>query len=248
MQDENNINESAIIEEDSYVEEPVRKSKKGKVIKIAIIIVVAGLIGFGGYNLFKVLTRDTADYIELGNLNKAWEKAKTDEDRQLVIEAYCKKGKYNTAYKKADDDAKKEIYVESTVARLSLMASETLDDPKDFYLGEAFYLGWYNEDQDEVQNMVVLEVGEKNSVTDLDIKFWLYIGKDDEWKLAARVDEYDGSDAAETCGDIMFSDYATQLDDTAISSINKLFKKGKLGSIDWISVEDLDLETMIMEW
>lgn len=69
----------------------------------------------------------TAGYIEQGDLEKAWSKAKIDDEKQMVIDAYLADGDYDEAYEKALTDAdKQQILVENIATVQSTFSADNL--------------------------------------------------------------------------------------------------------------------------
>ncbi|MBR1899301.1 MAG: zinc-ribbon domain-containing protein [Oscillospiraceae bacterium] len=237
-----------------FNEAQTKKNKKKIIVPVVAAAIVIGLIG-GGIAVVPKLMIDTAGYIEQGDLEKAYSKAKTDEDKQLVADAYMAKGDYGLAYDRApNDESKKMIKYESIAAERSAFSADNLKDPSSFSLREAYYND--HEYDGETTPHLVLYISGANSYGANVSSYWLYTydSDDKEWQYYCSVSDlsdeeyskYDDSDETlEKMLNNIGRDYikearssGTKLSKDSINRINDMFADGTLDKVEAISVNE----------
>ncbi|MBP0982098.1 MAG: zinc-ribbon domain-containing protein [Oscillospiraceae bacterium] len=237
-----------------FNENQTKKNKKKIIVPIVAVAIAIGLIG-GGIAVVPKLMIDTAGYIEQGDLEKAYSKAKTDEDKQLVADAYMAKGDYGLAYDRApNDESKKMIKYESIAAERSAFSADNLKDPSSFSLREAYYNDY--DDEGETTPHLVLYISGANSYGANVSSYWLYTydNDDKEWEYYCSVSDLsdeeisDYDDADEMIEKIVNNsgrDYikearssGTKLSKDSINRINDMFTDGTLDKVEAISVTE----------
>jgi predicted amidophosphoribosyltransferase len=242
---------SAINQFNAGVAQTNAKKKKAPII-VAVAVVIVVLLAIAAVKIAPKIFIDTAGYIEQGDLEKAWSKAKTDADKRMVIDAYLADGDYEEAYAKALTDAdKKQILVENIAAVQSAFSADNLKDPSSFSLRDAYYREDKNDDGDPIKHLV-LYISGANSYGASVSSYWLYTWSNDgkKWEYFCSVSDlsdeeyskYDDEDEMlEKLLNNIGRDYikqamkATKLDKEGVKRINKLFEDDKLDRVKFIS-------------
>lgn len=242
---------SAINQFNAGVAQANAKKKKAPIVA-AVAVVIVVLLAIAAVKIAPKIFIDTAGYIEQGDLEKAWSKAKTDEDKQMVIDAYLADGDYEEAYEKALTDAdKKQILVENIAAVQSAFSADNLKDPSSFSLRDAYYREDKNSDGDPIKHLV-LYISGANSYGASVSSYWLYTWdtEDKAWEYFCSVSDlsdeeyskYDDEDEMiEKLVNNIGRDYikqamkATKLDKEAVKRINTMFENDKLDRVKFIS-------------
>lgn len=123
-----------------------KKKKMPIILAVAVVIVV--LLAVAGAKILPKIFIDSKGYLEQGNYEKAYEKAKTDYDRFLVK-------------------------FENIVAVQSAFTADNLKNPSSFFLRDAYYQEVQNEDG--IRNVqIVLYISASNSYGATISNYWLY--------------------------------------------------------------------------
>lgn len=237
-----------------FNENQTKKNKKKIIVPIVVAAIVIGLI-VGGIVIVPKLMIDTAGYIEQGDLEKAYSKAKTDEEKQLVADAYMAKGDYGLAYDRAPtDESKKMIKYESIAAERSSYSAENLKDPSSFSLREAYYND--HEHEGKTTPILVLYISGANSYGANVSSYWLYTYDSDDkaWEYFCSVSDlsneeyskYDDDDEklekiVNNLGRVYIKEAmssGTKLSKDSVKRINDMFADGTLDKVEAISVTE----------
>lgn len=237
-----------------FNEKQKKKNKKKIIIPIVAITIVIGLI-VAGVIIIPKLMMDTEGYIKKGDLEKAYSKAKTDEDKQLVADAYMAKGDYRLAYDKApNDESKKMVKYESMAAERSAYSADNLKDPSSFSLRDAYYDDYVYEG--ETTPHIVLYISGANSYGANVSSYWVYTWSDkkNKWTYYCSVsdltdEEYSKYDDADEMVDKALNNVGrkyirnamslgTKLSKDSVNRINDMFKDGKLDKVEAIGVKE----------
>lgn len=95
----------------SGVDDRNKKKRKAPIIIGAAAAVIV-LLAVAGIKFVPGMLLDSAGYLEKGNYEKAWEKAKTDEEKQNVINAYLAAGDYEKAWEKSESEDQKQSVID----------------------------------------------------------------------------------------------------------------------------------------
>lgn len=239
---------SAINQFNANVNQQNAKKKKAPIV-IAVAVVIVVLVAIAGVKLAPKIFIDTAGYIEKGDLEKAWSKAKTDDEKQMVIDAYLEDGDYETAYEYAlTDEDKKAILTENLAAVQSAFSADNLKDPSSFLLRDAYYY-----EGDSIY--LTLYISGANSYGASVSSYWLYEWDTDEneWSFWCSVSdlsdeeysEYDDSDdMIEKLVNNMGRGYiktcmsdGIKLSKDAVKRINTMFENDKLDRVEQLDVD-----------
>jgi RNA polymerase subunit RPABC4/transcription elongation factor Spt4 len=174
----------AISQFNAGVEKEKSKKKKTPIILgVLVIILVLGAIAFK--KIAPKIFIDTAGYIEQGDYEKAYAKAKTDEDKQLVVDAYLSDGKYKEAYDIAlSDQDKLQIQIENAAAVYGQYSADNLKDPSSFVLRDAYYYEGEKGEDGKISKRLVLQISGNNSYGASVSNYWLYTWEYDKNKFS----------------------------------------------------------------
>ncbi len=219
---------SAIDQFNAGVSQANAKKKKAPIVAaVAIIIVI--LLAVVGAKVAPKIFIDCEGYLEQGNYEKAYEKAKTDEDK----------------YK---------VRAENAVAVQSAFSADNLKDPASFSLRDAYYEEDKNDDGETTKGMV-LYISGANSYGASVSSYWYYTwdGEDKEWEYFCSVsdlsdEEYskydDDDDKVEKllnnigrAGIKVVMKDGIKLDKAAVKRINAMFEEDTLDDVDLLDVE-----------
>ena len=232
-----------------FNETQAKKNKKKILVPIIAIVVVLALIG-GGIAIVPKLLIDTEGYIEKGDYEKAYAKAKTDEEKQMVADAYMAKGDYRLAYDRApNDSSKKMVMLESIAAERSAYSANNLKDPSSFKLRDIYYHETkYDSGKDA--NFLVLYIQGANSYGANISSYWLYDWDDEKNQFTyfcsvsdlskedySKYDDWEESlqKAIDNSGRTYISNAMSNgihFSKDAVQRINNLFEEEKLEDVD----------------
>lgn len=218
--------------------------------KVLIGVIAAIVVIIGGVNIVPKLLIDTAGYIEQGKYEKAYSKAKTKEEQQMVTDAYMSIGDYTRAHQTAPDDKSQQmVKIENLAAYYSAYSANNLKDPSSFELRDAYYNMTTNDDGNSVGRLVLYLSG-ANSYGAKVSNYWLYTSSDDEWEYFCSVSDledeeyskYDDEDEAfeklvNNVGRSIISTTlkeGTKLNKDGVKRINQLFEDDKLDDVSLI--------------
>lgn len=245
---------SAINQFNASVDKANAKKKKTPII-LGVAIVIIVLLAIAGTKLAPKIFIDTAGYIEQGDLEKAWSKAKSDSDKQLVIDAYLADGDYEEAYAKALSDAdKKNIKAENMAAVQSAFSADNLKDPSSFSLRDAYYNEDKNDDGKPTAQLV-LYISGANSYGASVSSYWLYTWSADKkkWEYFCSVSDlsdeeyskYDDEDEKleKLVNNLGRSSIQNTMKDglklskDSVKRINTMFEDDKLDRVEMLDME-----------
>ena len=241
--------------------ENVKKKKTPIIVSAAVVI--AMLVIIAGVKLVPKIFIDTAEYIEQGDLEKAWKKAKDDEDKQLVIDAYLSDGNYEEAYVKALSVSDKlQIKTENIAAVQGAFSAENLKNPSSFLLRDAYYREGTS-DEGEINRQLVLYITGTNSYGGIVSSYWLYLwnNENEAWEFFTSVfdlsdEEYSEYDDDDEKIDILLENIAresirramregTQLNKEGVKRINQMFEDDKLDQVEMLDLDQMEYESSI---
>lgn len=241
---------SAINQFNAGIEKQNQKKKKTPiVIVILVAIIVLGAIAFK--KIAPKIFIDTAGYIEKGDYEKAYEKAKTDEDKQMVVDAYLNDGEYKEAYDIAlSDQDKLQIQIENAAAVYGQYSADNLKDPSSFVLRDAYYYEGEKDEDGKISKRLVLQISGNNSYGASVSSYWLYTWSYDKNQFSyfcsvsdlsdEDYSKYDDEDEtieklANNIGrsfiKTTLSD-GTKLNKDSVKRINKMFEDDKLDRVE----------------
>lgn len=237
-----------------YNENQTKSKKKKIIVPIVAVTIAISLIVLGIIVIPKLMI-DTAGYIEKGDLEKAYSKAKTDEDKQLVADAYMAKGDYSLAYDKAPTDvSKKMVKYESIAAERSAYSADNLKDPSSFSLRDAYYDDYVYEGKTTPH--IVLYISGTNSYGANVSSYWVYTWSDskNQWSFYCSVsdlsdEKYSKYDDTDEMVDKALNNVGrkyvrsamgsgTKLSKDSVKRINDMFANGTLDEVEAISVKE----------
>ncbi len=191
-------------------------SEKKKKTLIAVIVAAAVVVAIAaGLIILPKIMIDSAGYIERGDLDKAWSKAKnagekqnvidaalakgdypwvyqraeTSEEKQMAIDAALAKGDYLWAYESAEtEDERFLIKIENITAVQSAFSAENLKDPSSFSLRDAYY-SEENAPTAGFSAQITLYISGANSYGAKVSNYWLYTWdeEDKSWTFWTSV-------------------------------------------------------------
>lgn len=229
-----------------------KKKKTPIVIGVAVVIVI--LLAIAGAKIAPKIFIDSAGYLEQGNLEKAWEKAKTDEEKQNVINAYLEDGDYEEAFAKVTTDEEKlQIKAENAAAVQSAYSADNLKDPSSFSLRDCYYIESTDDDGDP-NAQLVLYISGANSYGASVSSYWLYTWHNDDqkWGYFCSVsdlsdEEYKSYDDADDKLEKLFNNLGRlsirntmsdgiKLSKDAVKRINTMFENDTLDRIELLDM------------
>ena len=172
----------------------------------------------------------------------------------ISMEGYLEQGNYEKAYKKAKtDDDKKAVKVENLAAVQSAYSADNLKDPSSFSLRDVYYNDY--EYEGETTPHLVLYISGANSYGASVSSYWIYTYSKDEnkWKYYSSVSDlseeeyskYDDDDeliekvlnntARDYIKEAMKDGY--KLDKDGVKRINKMFEDDTLDDVELLDVE-----------
>lgn len=225
---ESNVS-TAINQFNAGVEEANAKKKKAPLIT-AVSIVVLVLLVIVGIILAPKIFMGAEGYMEQGNYEKAYQKAKKDDDKLAV-------------------------QVENLVAVQSAFAADNLKDPSSFSLRDAYYLESTDSDGKSEKNLV-LYISGANSYGASVSSYWLFIwdADDREWEYYTSVSDlskedyesWDDSDemiekllnnmARDDIKEAMNSGFKLKKD--SVKRINRMFEEDVLDEVELIETNE----------
>lgn len=203
------------------------KKKKTPVI-IGIVIAIIAVVAIIGVKLFPKIFIDAEGYMAQGNYEKAYEKAKSDEEKEEVI-------------------------AENAAAVQSAYSADNLKDPSSFSLRDAYFYEGINDDNEKCYYLT-LYISGANSYGASVSSYWLYIWDtdDEEWNYWCSVsdlsnEEYskydDDDDKVEKFIDNTGRTYikkcmsgGTELSKDAVQRINTMFEEDTLADVELLDV------------
>lgn len=216
---------------DQFNNEVTKENAKKK--KVPIIIGVVLVILVLGALAFKVVAPkifiNMKGYMERGNYVKAYEKAKTDDD-------------------------KLQVRAENAVAVQCAYSADNLKDPSSFSLRDAYYKEGTNNDGETIKSMV-LYISGANSYGASVSSYWYYTwsNKNNKWEYFCSVsdlsdEEYSEYDDEDEKLEKLLNNIARagikevikdgiKLDKSAVKRINKMFEDDTLDDVDLLDVE-----------
>lgn len=155
---------SAISQFNAGVAKQNEKKKKMPII-LAVVAVIVVLVAIAGAKIAPKIFVDSAGYLAQGNYEKAYEKAKTDEERL-------------------------EVKFENIAAVQSAFSADNLKDPSSFSLRDAYYNESTNDDGTP-NGQLVLYISGANSYGASVSSYWLYTwdNDDEEWDYFTSVSD-----------------------------------------------------------
>ena len=173
----------------------------------------------------------------------------------INMEGYMEQGNYEKAYEKAkSDDDKLKVKAENAVAVQSAYSADNLKDPSSFSLRDAYYSESTNDDG-MLSKQMVLYISGANSYGASVSSYWLYTWSNDEndWEYFCTVSDlseeeyskYDDEDEqiekiVNNLGRISIKNCmkdGLKLDKDSIKRINKMFEDDTLYDVDLLDVE-----------
>lgn len=212
----NNIKNS-IISVKSKVKEKFVSNKK-KVIVVSIVLVIVLVLGFVGFKMIPKLFISSTEYLENGDYQNAYKKAKNDSEKEAVL-------------------------FENLLATISYEVADGLKDPSSFNLSHVYY----DKGKDEIVLEVVAKNSYGGNVTnyydyeydDDDNKYSLYC-----YLSSLEEESYKSYDTSSEKIEKAFKNIVRgrvssmmkskdkKVDDKMVDRINKLFKEKKLRDIE----------------
>jgi ribosomal protein L40E len=173
----------------------------------------------------------------------------------IDMEGYMEQGKYEKAYEKAkSDDNKLKVKAENAVAVQSAYSADNLKDPSSFSLRDAYYAE-NTTDEGKTNKQMVLYISGANSYGASISNYWLYTWSNDnnEWEYFCSVSDlsdeeyskYDDEDEKleKLVNNIGRSSIKTcmkdglKLDKDSVKRINKMFEDDTLDDVDLLDVK-----------
>lgn len=219
---------SAINQFNAGVDKANAKKKKTPII-IGIVLVILVLAALAFKTVAPKIFINMEGYMEQGNYEKAYEKAKSDDDK-LKVKA------------------------ENAVAVQSAYSADNLKDPSSFSLRDAYYSESTNDDGKPSKQMV-LYISGANSYGASVSSYWLYTWSDDKnnWEYFCSVsdlsdEEYSKYDDEDEKLEKLVNNIGRasikncmkdglKLDKDSIKRINKMFEDDTLDDVDLLDVE-----------
>lgn len=210
-----------------------KKKKTPIVIAAAIVIVVLAVIAFK--TVIPNIFIDAEGCMEKGNYEKAYEKAKTD-------------------------DEKLEVIAENIAAVQSAVSADSLKDPSSFSLREAYYYKGENDDG-EPTNRLVLYISGANSYGASVSSYWLYTWSNEKnkWEYFCSVSDlsedefsdYDDEDEkleklVDNIGRLTIKivmEDGIELSKNSIKRINAMFEADTLDDVELLDVEAPEMDS-----
>lgn len=202
---DNNVS-SAINQFNAGVDKANAKKKKTPiVIAVAIVIVILAAVAFK--TVAPKIFIDAEGYMAQGNYQKAYEKAKGDDEKTAVI-------------------------AENAAAVQSAFSADNLKDPSSFSLRDAYFYKSKNDDGDSIYRLV-LYISGSNSYGASVSSYWLYTWDTDEddWSYWTSVsdlseEDYNSWDDADDKLEKLFDNLGRDMIKTAMSDGTKVSKDG----------------------
>ncbi len=225
---------SAINQFNADVDKQNRKKKKAPII-IGVVVVIVILAALAFKTVAPKIFISMEEYLEQGNYEKAYGKAKTDKE-------------------------KLEVKAENAAAVQSAFSADNLKDPSSFSLRDAYY----NEDTNDdgsLTKRLVLHISGANSYGANVSSYWLYTwdNDDQEWEYFTSVSdldeeeysEYDDTDEklekmVDNIGRRAIQNVISdgiKLSKSAIKRINTMFEADTLDDVELLEVDDEILDT-----
>lgn len=173
----------------------------------------------------------------------------------ISMEGYMEQGNYEKAYEKAkSDDDKLQVRAENAVAVQSAYSADNLKDPSSFSLRDAYYEEDKNSDGETTKGMV-LYISGANSYGARVSSYWYYTwsNKNNKWEYFCSVsdlsdEEYSKYDDEDDKLEKLVNNIGRagikgvmkdgiKLDKNAIKRINKMFEDDTLDDVDLLDVE-----------
>lgn len=219
---------SAINQFNSGVEMANAKKKKTPIV-IAVVLIIGVLGALAFKTVAPKIFISVEGYMEQGNYEKAYEKAKTD-------------------------DEKLEVIAENVAAVQSAVSVDSLKDPSSFSLRDAYYNEGENDDGDVTKQLVLYITGANSYGANVS-SYWLYTWniEDKEWEYFCSVSDlsdeeyskYDDDDerVEKLVNNIGRSSIestmkkGTKLSKDGVKRINAMFENDTLEDVELIDVE-----------
>lgn len=224
---------SAIDQFNADVDKQNRKKKKAPIIIGAVIVIVI-LAALAFKTVAPKIFISMEGYLEQGNYEKAYGKAKTDKE-------------------------KLEVKAENAAAVQSAYSADNLKDPSSFSLRDAYYNEETNDDG--MTRSLVLLISGANSYGANVSSYWLYDwdNEDQGWKYFTSVSDLDEEEYSEYDDDdeklekivdnigrmsiqIVIND-GIKLSKSAIKRINTMFEADTLDDVELLELDDEILDT-----
>lgn len=245
---------SAINQFNVDVERQNKKKKKAPIIlAVAVVIVILAAIAFK--TVAPKIFMDSAEYLEQGDYEKAWDKAETKKEKQNVIDAYLADGDYKEAFEKVTSSTEKlNIKAENVAAVQSAFSADNLKDPSSFSLRNVYYNEGTNE-EGKPNAQLVLYITGANSYGANVSSYWLYTwdNKDQEWEYFCSVsdlsdEEYSRYDSDEEKAEKLINNLGRasientmsdgiKLSKEAVKRINTMYEDDKLDKVELMDMD-----------
>ena len=225
-----------------FVKNNFSKNHIGKKILIILILIVV-LVGvfIAGKKIYSKLSISVDELISQERYSDAYKKAKTDEEKNNVINALLQKGNFQEAYNLSKNE---NIAFINELSYYCNEITEGLKDPSSFSLRDVYY------DKDEQQ--IVFSVNAKNSYGGMVVNYWYYTysSTDKKYTLYSYLSSLDEEttyswdtsserlekmlkNLARTEVKSIMSDDSKKVDSRVIDNINTLFKNGILKNVEF---------------
>lgn len=232
-----------------YVKNNFTKKKMGKKILIILIIIIALIfVGIIGKNIYSALSVSVDELISQEKYEDAYKKAKTDEDKNNVLNAMMQKGKFQEAYNISQDE---NVVLTNELAYYCNEISEGLKDPTSFSLREVYF--------DREAQQIVFSVNGTNSYGGTVVGYWYYTynSTDKKYSLFTYVSDLDDENTyswdtsserlekalkniARTRIKTIMSDDNNRINNQVIDNINTLFKNETLKNVEFPNYATID--------
>lgn len=204
-----------------------KKKKTPIIIGVVLVILVLGALAFK--TVAPKIFIDMEGYLEQGNYEKAYEKAKSDDD-------------------------KLQVRAENAVAVQCAFSADNLKDPSSFSLRDAYYMEGTNDDGETTKSMV-LYISGANSYGASVSSYWYYTwsNENNKWEYFCSVsdlseEEYSKYDDDDEKMEKLLNNIGRvgikgvmkdgiKLDKSVIKRINKMFEDDTLDDVDLLDVE-----------
>ena len=240
-----------------YVKNNFTKKNMGKKILIILIIIVALiLVGIIGKNIYSALSVSVDELISQEKYEDAYKKAKTDEEKNNVLNVMMQKGKFQEAYNLSNNE---NVTLTNELAYYCNEISEGLKDPTSFSLREVYF--------DREAQQIVFVVNGTNSYGGTVVGYWYYTynSTDERYKLFTYISDLDEESTyswdtsterlekaidniARTRIKSIMSDDNNKIDNQVIDNINTLFKSETLNNVEfpnYATINDSDINSEI---
>lgn len=204
-----------------------KKKKTPIIIGVVLVIIVLAAVAFK--TVAPKIFIDMEGYLEQGNYEKAYEKAKSKDD-------------------------KLKVRAENAIAVQSALSADNLKDPSSFSLRDAYYMEATNDSGETTKN-IALYINGTNSYGASVSSYLYYIWDQDdkEWEYFCSVSDleeeeenrYDDEDEkleklVNNIGRVgikLAMEDGMKLDKKAVKRINKMFEEDTLDDVDLLDVE-----------